>query len=96
MLTRDIIIETGRSHELALVEINEGRRYRSHCSAALFRDPTVKAYQFAHFAIACAREQRMQFGRDPEFREYTPAEILAAAIELCDYYEHHAREAGRT
>jgi hypothetical protein len=80
------------SHELALNEINEGKRYRRRCAAA--RHPaSQQAATFADIARQAARDYERQFGAPDDFgRVFTAEDILLAAAELSDYYTRHNAE----
>jgi hypothetical protein len=78
------------SHELALVEINNGKRYDERCNAARSHAKRA-ASSFVEFARLAAREYEKEFGsRDASI--FTAEDILLCAIELEAYYRQHVAE----
>lgn len=87
-------------HELALTIINTGAGYehrRSLGRAMLLRDSgkgasaQCNAGAWLNLTLSGARAYERQFGNYGASC-FTPQDILAAAIELADYYEARARE----
>jgi hypothetical protein len=80
------------SHELALYEINTGKRYDRRCSAARMHWRLGPA-EFTAIAKEAAREYIIEFC-DPDSREtvFTTEDVLACAAELAEYYARHVAE----
>lgn len=83
------------AHELALYTINcnwpfyeYDRRIRH---AALVNKPVTVSKFFLNLSLKGAREYYREFGSGEEV--FSPQDILAASIELLEYYEERAREA---
>ena len=78
------------SHELALYEINTGKRYDRRCRIARYP---------AHSAASCWLDIAKQAARDYERDFGTPgegiftcADLLECALELAAYYAEHMAE----
>jgi hypothetical protein len=81
------------SHELALCEINNGKRYDRRC-AAIRHSPAIRAADFHEFAQSAARDYVREFG-NPGDVIFTAEDILLCAVELEAYYRDHVAECER-
>ena len=92
-----VIINKEAPSELALTIINEGSTYRARCDLARLAAADLSAgiqrhiaQEWLHRTAEAARKYDAQFR--PGEPGYMAREILAAALEIADYYAQHITE----
>lgn len=78
------------SHELALYEINTGKRYQRRCNTARY-SASIAASCWVDIARQAARDYERDFGA-PGDEIFTASDLLECALELAAYYAEHVAE----